>query len=817
MPPNQPSRIPSVARWADELKQDLRYTARTLGRQAGFTTFAILIIGLGIGATSTIYSVVDAFMLRPLPVEDPARLVWVANGGAEGSLSGQTTQVGHLLDLRERNQSFADLSGYFAFYGVGDSTLTGAGEPERLSEVPVSRNFFPVLGVKPMLGRMFSEDEAKWNGPRAVLLSHGLWKRRFASDSAVVGRNLTLNNEPVAVIGVLPESFDFASIFAPGSKIDLFSAFPLSAETNRWGNTMAMVGRLKPGVDIRAARAEVGVLAQQITAQHPERNGLKPALSSLEQHVRGRVRPAVWVLACAVGAVMLIVCANLSNLQLARTAARQKEMAIRAAMGAARRRLIRQMLTESVALSCCGALLGILLAVAGTRTLAHLDGMNIPLLESVRVDPGVLGFTLSLAVLTGLIFGMAPALHAPSAAPYETLKDSVRGASAGRGHAWVRSALVVCEISFACVLLVAAGLLIRSFLRVLDVNLGFQPDHAVAMRIDPDRSNTTRAQRNAYFDEALRIVKSIPGVQAAGMSDALPLGRNRTWGAGAKGQVYERGKYPLAFVRIVSDGYFAAMGIPLRAGRDFTPRDSTGTKAVVIINETLARTLWPGQDPLGKMMNPDREVVGVVGDVRHVALEQGSGSEMYLPIRQGDDYPSVDLVVRSSAPVQTLGPAVRAALRPINPNLPANDFRTIQTLVDRAVSPRRFIVVLLGAFAGFALALASLGVYGVVSYSVEQRTQEIGIRMALGASAGTLRMSILGETMGLAGIGLAIGLAASFALARAMSGLLFGVTASDPTTFAAILLVLAAVAALAGYLPALRASRIDPARALRSA
>ncbi|MBS1876994.1 MAG: ABC transporter permease [Acidobacteria bacterium] len=817
MPPNQPSRIPSVARWADELKQDLRYTARTLGRQAGFTTFAILIIGLGIGATSTIYSVVDAFMLRPLPVEDPARLVWVANGGAEGSLSGQTTQVGHLLDLRERNQSFADLSGYFAFCGVGDSTLTGAGEPERLSEVPVSRNFFPVLGVKPMLGRMFSEDEAKWNGPRAVLLSHGLWKRRFASDSAVVGRNLTLNNEPVAVIGVLPESFDFASIFAPGSKIDLFSAFPLSAETNRWGNTMAMVGRLKPGVDIRAARAEVGVLAQQITAQHPERNGLKPALSSLEQHVRGRVRPAVWVLACAVGAVMLIVCANLSNLQLARTAARQKEMAIRAAMGAARRRLIRQMLTESVALSCCGALLGILLAVAGTRTLAHLDGMNIPLLESVRVDPGVLGFTLSLAVLTGLIFGMAPALHAPSAAPYETLKDSVRGASAGRGHAWVRSALVVCEISFACVLLVAAGLLIRSFLRVLDVNLGFQPDHAVAMRIDPDRSNTTRAQRNAYFDEALRIVKSIPGVQAAGMSDALPLGRNRTWGAGAKGQVYERGKYPLAFVRIVSDGYFAAMGIPLRAGRDFTPRDSTGTKAVVIINETLARTLWPGQDPLGKMMNPDREVVGVVGDVRHVALEQGSGSEMYLPIRQGDDYPSVDLVVRSSAPVQTLGPAVRAALRPINPNLPANDFRTIQTLVDRAVSPRRFIVVLLGAFAGFALALASLGVYGVVSYSVEQRTQEIGIRMALGASAGTLRMSILGETMGLAGIGLAIGLAASFALARAMSGLLFGVTASDPTTFAAILLVLAAVAALAGYLPALRASRIDPARALRSA
>jgi predicted permease len=808
----------SILHWLNDAWHDILYAFRTLRREAGFTTFAVLIVGLGIGASSTIFSVVNALLLRPLPFDDPGRLVWIANGGKDGDLSGQTTQVGYFLEVRAHNRSFADLAAYFAFYGVGDSKLTGDGEPERVSEVPVSQNFFPLLGVKPHLGRLFTDEECRWNGPKAVLLSYGLWKRRFASDPNIVGRKLTINDAPVTVAGVLPESFDFASVFAPGAHIDLYSPFPLTPETNRWGNTLSIVGRLKPGMTVPSAQAEFDVIAGPISRQHPEWNGFRPKLSPFEQHVSGRLRPALFVLACAVGVVMLIVCANLSNLQLARTATRQKEMAIRAALGARRHRLIRQMLTESVVLSSCGAALGLILAVTGTRVLTHLEGVSIPLLGSVGVDGSALGFTLLVAVLTGLLFGLMPALQVPSISMHDVLKDSARGGSEGKRHAWVRSALVVSEIAFACVLLVGAGLLIRSFLRVLDVNLGFRPERAVALRIDPSSQYSTQVQRNSYFDEALRRVKSAGGIEAAGLTDVLPLGRNRTWGAGAKGQVYERGQYPGAFVRIVSDGYLAAMGIPVRAGRDFTERDTPSAKPVIIINETLARRLWPGQNPIGQIMlrNPEREVVGVAGDVRHIALEQGSGSEMYLPIRQTNDYSSVDLVVRTSLPPADLASVVRGVLKPIEPNLPSNEFRTLQQLVDKAVSPRRFVVLLLAGFAGFALILASLGIYAVISYSVQRRTQEIGIRMALGASARDLQSRIITETLVLAAIGMLIGTAASWILARTMSGLLYGVPATDPVTFGGMLVVLTVVAMIAGYLPARRASRIDPMLALRN-
>jgi predicted permease len=377
---------------------------------------------------------------------------------------------------------------------------------------------------------------------------------------------------------------------------------------------------------------------------------------------------------------------------------------------------------------------------------------------------------------------------------------------------------VVSEVAFACVLLVGAGLLIRSFLRVLDVDMGFHPERAAAIRVDPDKQYSTQAQQNAYFDELLRRVKEVRGIEAAGLSDALPLGRNRSWGAPAKGQVYPKGKFPVAYVRVVSDGYLKAMGIPLRAGRDLSERDVPSSEPVIVVNETLARTLWPGESALGKIMkvNGERRVVGIAGDVRHLALEENSGMEMYLPIRQGSDWSSVDLVVRTTLPPAELAGAVRAAIKPLQPNLPGNDFRTIQQLVDKAVSPRRFVVMLLGGFALFALILASLGIYGVISYSVSQRTQEIGIRMALGASAGDLQMRIMMQTLGLAAIGMVLGVSASWVLARALGGILFGVTASDPVTFIGMPVVLIAVAALAGYLPARRASRIDPMLALRS-
>ena len=797
--------------------QDLRYTFRTLRRDAGFTTFAILIVGLGIGASSTVFSVASALLIRPLPFRDPGSLVWITNRDTAG-LSGRTTQVGNFLDLREASHSFSDLAAYFAFYGVGDSKLTGAGEPERLSGVPVSENFFPLLGVQPELGRGFNADEAKWNGPKAVLLSHSLWERRFGSDPAIVGRPLTLNDEPTTVVGVLPASFDFASVFAPGSHIDLYFPFPMSQETNRWGNTLAIVGRLKPGVSPGSAAAEVKVIAQQITSAHPERNGFGGNVTPLTEHVSGPTRPALVVLGSAVGVVLLIVCANLSNLLLVRAAARQKEMAVRTALGAARRRLVRQMLTESVVLSCCGAVIGVGLAIAGTRLLARLDAFSIPLLQSVRVDTTALAFAMTMAVVAGLIFGIAPALQIPSTGVHDALKESSRSSTEGRRGAWLRSTLVVCEVAFACVLLVGAGLLIRSFLQVLDVNLGFQPERTAALRVDPDRRLPTQDEQNAYFDDVLRRARAVPGIEAAALTDALPLGRNRSWGVGAKGQVYARGQAPVAFVRIISDDYMKAMGIQVRSGRELSARDDASSEAVVVINDTMARRVWPGEDAVGKILRVDRErrVVGVVADVRHLALEQGAGLEMYLPIRQTRDYSSVDLVVRTTLPPSALASTVRAALRPIDPNLPATEFRPLQQLVDKAVSPRRFVVLLLGGFSAFALLLASLGIYGVISYSVSQRRQEIGIRMALGASASDLQRRIVLQTLGLAGIGIVLGTVASWALARLLTGFLFGVTSNDPVTFLGMVIVLTAVAVTAGYLPARRASRIDPMSALRA-
>jgi predicted permease len=619
-------------------------------------------------------------------------------------------------------------------------------------------------------------------------------------------------------VGVLPSSFDFASVFAPGAPVDIFIPWPLTDKTKPQGNTMTIVGRLKPGATVRGAQAEFTVLAKQLESRHPERNYIIPRLVPLEQHVSGGVRPALFVLACAVGAVMLIVCANLSNLQLARLAARQKEMATRAALGAGRFRLLRQMFTESVTLSCCGAALGLVLAVAGARELAHLNAFNLPLLETVRIDGSALAFTFLAAVATGVLFGLLPALQVSAFSLREGMQDAGRGLSGGKRHAWIRDGLVVFEIAFACILLVVAGLLMRSFLRVLDVNLGFQPERAAALRIDPSFRISNFAQQNSFVDNVLHGARSVPGVVAAGITDTLPLREDRAWAVSGKGQVYPKGYQPEAFVRIVSDGYFEAAGIRLQAGRVFTERDRASSERVVVINETMARTLWPGQNPLGQTITQDggRRVVGVVSDVRHEALEKAGGSEMYLPMRQTADYAAMELVVRTALPPDRLAAGIRTALRPIDPNLPVREFQTLQNLVDKAVSPRRFVVLLLSGFAAFALVLASLGIYAVISYSVSQRVQEIGIRMALGASARDLRSQIVLRTLGLAALGLALGMAASRTLSSGLGSLLFGVTSGDPATFVAIGMLLVAVAAVAGYIPALRASRIDPMVALRS-
>ncbi|MEZ5317845.1 MAG: ABC transporter permease [Vicinamibacterales bacterium] len=803
----------------ETLLRECRFAVRSLRRDAGFSLFAVAIAALGIGACVTVFGVVNALILKPLPFAEPDRLVWIANHDMAG-LSGQTTQVGHMLDLRDRTQTLEAVAGYFAFYGVGD-TLLGDGEPERLSGVPVSRNFFDVLGVPMQIGRGFTDEESRWNGPRAVILAHGLWARRFESDPAIIGRRLTLNGEPYTVVGVLPASFDFATVFAPGGHFDLYFPFPLSDETNRWGNTMAMVGRLKPGVDVAAAASEVRAIGTQLTAERSDRNSFEGVVTPLAQKVSGGVRPAVWVLAGAVGLVMLIVCANLAGLLLARSASRQKELAIRTALGAGRGRLLVQSLAEGLLLSGAGAVAGVGVAVLGTRIVARLDAVSIPLLRDVSTDGRALGFAVLLAIVTGVVFGLAPAVQARGAALIASLKDASRGSTEGRSRLRARHALVVAEVAFACVLLVGAGLLTRSLLRVFDVNMGFQPERAVTTRVDPVEGFQTREALNTYVDEVLRRVRDTPGISAAGLTDALPLGRNRSWGARARGVVYERGQSPSAYVRVVSDGYVTAMGIPIVAGRDFTASDTPDHEPVMLVNETMARALWPGDDAVGQYVlgscsDSARRVIGVVGDVRHLALERDSGNEMYIPVRQCPDMSSVDLVVRSTLPPSAVADSLRAALEPMGLSLPGGDFRTLQEIVDRSVSSRRFLVLLLGGFAAFALVLASLGIYGLISYSVHQRLHEMGVRLALGAPAGTVRRQVLGQTLRLAAVGVALGAGVSWVAVRSVSGLLFGISPRDPATFAGMAVVLTIVALIAGYLPARRASRVDPMMALRA-
>ncbi len=807
-----------LARWLSDLSQDLRYALRGMRRDAGFTAFAILIAGLGIGASSCVFSVVNALLLRPLPFRDPARLVWISNTGTN---NGEwSTQVNHFVDLRAQNKSFIDIAGYDGFYSVGNTELTSEGEPERLTRVPVTQNFFPLLGVSPEIGRNFTDDESrqKVGSPEAVILSHALWQRHFNADPNIIGRKLTLNSNPVTVIGVMPASFDFSSVFAPATPADMFVPWPLTDETNQDGNSTKIVGRLAPGATVRSAQAEFTVLGKQLSEEHiHERNPVVPRIVPLTEHISGAISPALVVLACAVGVVMLIVCANLSNLQLARMGVRQKEMAVRAALGAGRLRLLRQLLTESVALSAVGAAVGLLLAFAGTRFLAHLTTFDLPLLASVHIDAQALAFTLGAAILTGLLFGILPAIQVQSFAIHGALKDSARGATGGKRHAYVRNALVIGEIALACALLVGASLLIRSFLRVLDVDLGFQPERAAAMRVDPSFRLQNMSEENSYVDTVLLHARNIPGITAAGLTNTLPFSLESSWQVRAKGITYDRGHVPEAFIRVVSDGYIEAVGIRLVAGRAFTADDRLNTEPVAIVNQSLARTLWPGQDPIGQMVTQDggRRVVGIVGDVRHENVESASGGEMYLPMRQYGSSP-FQLVVRTALPPESLANAVRGSLREVDSKLPIGQFTTLETFVNKVVSPRRFLAMLLAGFAGFALLLASLGIYALISYSVNQRVREIGIRMALGASAANVRASILIRTLTLAAAGLALGLVVSRMLTAAIAGFLYGVTPGDPLTFVTMSGLLIAVAAAAGFVPARRASRIDPIVALRA-
>ena len=536
--------------------QDSRYGVRTLLRQPGFTTVAVVTLALGIGATTAIFGIVNAVLVRPLPFRAPDQLVWIANGTARSSgMSAITTRVGNFSDWRRLNQSFSDMAAYFAFFDYQGYTLTGAGEPERVSAVGVSQDFLDLLGVTPRHGRTFVDEECRFNGRPAAILTDGMWERRFGRDPTVVGRTLIINDQATKVVGILPRWFDFSTIFTPASNVDLIVPFPISPETDRWGNTLAIIGRLRAGRTVEQAQAEFAILNEQLKQAHPERGRTFGArMTPLGQQINGRFRRALLVLLGAVGCVLLIACANISNLLLARGASRQKEIAIRFALGATRLQLVRQLVTESLLLASCGAALGLPLAFAATRVLSATTAVTIPLLRTASIDGTVLAFTVLVTVVTGLVVGVAPAFRMSSARASDGLKESSRGSTDGRRGTAIRQVLVVAEIAVACVLLVGAGLLLRSFLLLLEVDPGFRPDQAAAWRVETAKRFETGTQRLSFYEEIVRRVEAIPGVESVGLTDTLPMGRNRTWGIRAQGVVYQQGQAPTAFPRLVDPG-----------------------------------------------------------------------------------------------------------------------------------------------------------------------------------------------------------------------------------------------------------------------
>ena len=804
--------------WFDTLIQDLRYTYRSLRRDRGFALIAVLILAVGIGANITVFSVVNTILLRPLPFHDPLRLTWIAGKNGKG-LSDVTYSTDAFGEFQAQNRAFQEATAYMPFYGDSDYKLTGWGEPLPVSGVMVAGNFFEVLGVQPELGRLFTTEESVKGGRPAMLLSHAFWQRQFAARRSIVGQAITLNNVPTTVVGVLPTSFDFGSVFAPGVRMDVFVP-AIMEEMQNWGNTLCIIGRLKPGVSVAQAQAEADLLFPHyhFNLKHPEWGGDYTAkVTELGDYVRGKLRRSLVLLWCAVGMTLLIVCVNLSNLQLARAAARAKEFAMRSALGAGRGRLMRQLLTESLVLSGTGAALGLVFALVLTRYLAHQGSVALPLLSSVRVDGAALGWTLLVAVAVGVLFQLAPAFKVSEGNIQDALKDTGPSLSHGRKHERLRAGLVISEVALACVLVVAAGLLLRSFLRVLDIDLGFQPSHAAAIKIDyNDRGKAE--ERGPVLQEIFGRISAIPGIEAVGLSDMLPLDRNRSWGIEPKGSTFKISELQGTFVYIVTPGYLRAMGMRLLAGRDFNWQDSSNSEKAVIIGETVARFLWQGRDPVGQIAvvnGTDRRVIGVVADVRETNVEGRPGWQMYLPITQ-DQPEGAEMVVRTKLPTAMLARSVMKQLRALNPAQPATEFREIQQIVDHAVSPRRFFVVLVASFAVLGLLLASLGIYGVISYSVTQQTQEIGIRMALGATQAHVLFRIVGRSLRLAVLGIAAGLLVSLAVARLIASLLYGTRPIDPVTFGGMTLLLFAVASLAGFLPAHRASRIDPMVALRN-
>jgi putative ABC transport system permease protein len=792
--------------------QDLRFGFRMLLKNPGFTFVAVLTLALGIGANTAIFSVVNALMLRPLPYPDSERLFWVDYTSSRNT--GGEILSPHFLNWQERSQT---LKGIAQFEST-TRTLTGAGEPERIEVGQVSASFFTTLGVQPLPpGRNFTAAEDKTGGERVAILSHGLWRRRYNGDQDIVGKTITLNNSIFTVVGVTPENFRY---FRP---FDAWIPLAIDLERDRAdGNisSQSTVARLKPGVTLEQARAEMDTLLQSYETTMPEgrqRIDLRTRLVPLQELLLGDTRRPMLVLLGAVGLVLLIACANVANLMLARAGAREKELAIRGALGAGRLRLVRQMLTECLLLAFAGSAAGLLLATWLTKSLGSLSSTNtlgeMGRVASITIDLRVLGFTLLITLVTGLLFGLLPALRFSRTDLNVSLKEGGRGGgSHGRG---LRGALLVGEVALAIVLLVGAGLLIRSFAKLLDVDPGYRPENLLTARIALPPRYSDNSRRAQFYEQILQRLAALPGVASVGATSHLPL-----LGYNLGAMLSVEGRAPLDVpISSVNPDYFRTMGIGLRAGRLLNDRDTQDAPSVTVLSETLARRLFPNQDPIGKRFKLPGSgaelttVVGVVSDVRHKGLDRDIENALYLSYRQAPR--GMALVLRSAVEPSSLAQALRNAVHEIDPALPVYDVMTMNERLSNSVAARRFNLQLLGGFAALALLLAGVGVYGVISYVVTQRTHEVGIRMALGAQSSDVLRLFIKQGMAMVTLGVALGLIGAFALTRVMKSLLFDVSAIDPPTFACVALLLSLVALAACYLPARRASRIDPLASLR--
>ena len=808
----------------ENLLQDLRYAVRMLIQKPSFTVIAVLALALGIGANSAIFSVVNAVLIRPLPYKDPygLMLVWTK---FEPDLPQNWVSGPELVDFRQRSSSIEE----FAAVTWPTVSLTGVGDPEQIQGGGVTANLFPMLGVEPAYGRAFTSEEDRPNAERVVLLSEGFWKRRFGSDPNVVGQAVSLNGQNATVIGIMPEGFGILPPDAQSPRnIDMWLPIAVDFSAAPRGNHgLRVIGRLKQGVTQEEARAEMSAIGQQMDSEIYASRGFGINAVPMLAHVVRTIKPTLIVLLIIVGLVLLIACANVANLLLARAVGREKEIAVRTALGAGRSRIIRQLLTESVLLSVASGALGLLLAWLGLRGLIAVAPQNVPRLDQVSVDLRVLLFTLGASLFTGIAFGVVPALQASRTDLNESLKEGGRGSTKGAHSRLIRNILVVSEVALALVVLISAGLMIKSFMRLQRVNPGFKPENMLTARLAlPVTRYSDNPQVIAFYQQALERVRNLPGVESAGSVSHLPLS-----GAYTSGTVTVENppidSVPASFEadrRAISAGYFNSMNIPVTRGRPFDEGDKMDGPAVAIIDETFARRFWPDDDPLGKRMklggsqstSPWLTIVGVAGNVKHYGIDSQGRETVYLPYTQAAPIArSMFLTVRTTRDPLALAGALRREVWAINPDQPISDIRSMGDLVYGSVAQPRFSMLLLGAFAAVALILAAVGVYGVMNYSVTQRTHEIGIRMALGARGLDVVRLVVGQGLLLAGIGVTIGAGLAFALMRLMSTLLYGVTAADPGTFVWVSLMLASIAGAASFVPARKATKIDPMIALR--